>query len=104
MKKAVILALAVTFSTAIITPAFAANTIEKACVRSDRKAASRALCGCIQDVADMTLSNSDQKLAATFFKDPHRAQEIRQSDRSTHEVFWKRYKSFGATAQAFCTS
>ena len=79
-----------------------AGTIERACNKSDRKAANRALCGCIQDVADATLSNKDQSLAAKFFKDPHMAQEIRQSDRSSHEAFWKRYKEFGATAKTYC--
>jgi len=83
-------------------PAFAAGTIEKACVRSDRQAASRALCGCIQDVADLTLSGTDQRLAATFFKDPHKSQQIRQSDRRSNELFWQRYKSFGSTAEAYC--
>ncbi len=86
------------------TPVMAASTVEKACIKSDRKAASRALCGCIQDVADLTLSNSDQKRAAVFFKDPHKAQETRQSDRNSDEVFWKRYKEFGSTAEAFCAS
>lgn len=76
--------------------------IERACIKSDRKAASRNLCGCIQQVADLTLSSSDQRLAATFFKDPHKAQVVRQSDRATHEAFWKRYKAFGQTAQAYC--
>ena len=81
----------------------AAGRIERACLQSDRPAASRALCGCIQDAADLTLTNSDQKLAAKFFRDPHKAQEIRQSDRRSHEKFWQRYKNFGATAQAFCS-
>ncbi len=79
-----------------------AGTIERACLKSDRKAANRNLCGCIQQVADATLTGRDQRLAAKFFKDPHMAQEIRQSDNSSHEVFWKRYKAFGATAQSYC--
>ena len=79
-----------------------AGTIERACNKSDRKAANRSLCGCIQDVADAVLSNKDQSLAAKFFKDPHMAQEIRQSDRASHEAFWKRYKEFGATAKTYC--
>ncbi len=79
-----------------------AGTIERACNKSDRQAANRSLCGCIQDAADMTLSGSDQRLAAKFFDDPHMAQEIRQSDRPSHEVFWKRYKEFGATAKTYC--
>jgi len=42
----------------------AAGPIERACMASDR-GASRALCGCIQQAADMTLSGGDQKRAAT---------------------------------------
>lgn len=83
-------------------PATFGGTIEKACLRSDRKAASRSLCGCIQEAANLTLSGSDQRLAAKFFRDPHQAQVIRQSDRSSHEAFWKRYKQFGVTAETFC--
>ncbi|MCP3972138.1 MAG: hypothetical protein GY717_17800 [Rhodobacteraceae bacterium] len=79
-----------------------AGTIERACLKSDRTAANRALCGCIQDVADFTLSGTEQRLAAKFFKDPHMAQEIRQSDRQSHEVFWKKYKTFGRTAETYC--
>ena len=83
-------------------PIVHAGTIEKACIRSDRKAASRSLCGCIQEAANLTLSGADQRLAASFFRDPHRAQEVRQSDRRSHEDFWKRYKQFGSTAETFC--
>jgi len=79
-----------------------AGPIESACLRSDRDAASRQLCGCIQNVADATLTGSDQRLAASFFKDPHRAQEIRQSDSRSHAAFWERYKAFGETAEAYC--
>jgi hypothetical protein len=78
-----------------------AGPIETACLRSDR-GGNRALCGCIQNAADLTLSRSDQKTAAKFFADPNKAQEIRQSDRSSHERFWLRYKNFGAAAEAYC--
>lgn len=71
-------------------------------MQSGRDAANRALCGCIQDVANLTLTGADQKLASTFFKDPDKAQEIRQSNRRSHERFWERYKEFGETAQTFC--
>lgn len=83
--------------------AASAGMIERACVKSERGAAKRSLCGCIQQVADATLSGNDQRLAAQFFKDPHMAQVIRQSDNVSHEVFWKRYKAFGATAQNYCS-
>ena len=87
----------------ITTTGAQAATIKRACMKSDRRAANRNLCGCIQKAANATLSRSDQRLASTFFKDPHRAQEVRQSDRRSHEVFWKKYKHFGATAQARCS-
>lgn len=79
-----------------------AGTLSRACMTSDRKAKSRSLCRCLQDVADRNLSNRDQKLAASFFKDPHKAQEIRQSDKRSHEQFWKRYKEFGVTFSKTC--
>jgi hypothetical protein len=78
-----------------------AGTIERACLASDRPK-TRALCGCIQKAADVTLSGRDQKMAARFFTDPHRAQVVRQSDRSNDEQFWTRYQRFGATAEAYC--
>ena len=71
-------------------------------MNSDRSGGNRAVCGCIQDAANLTLTSKDQRLAATFFKDPDRAQEIRQSKRNSHETFWKRYKNFGQTAELFC--
>lgn len=80
----------------------AASAIERACITSDRGPGQRSLCRCIQQAADLTLTSKDQKLAATFFKDPHRAQEIRQSNSRRHEAFWQRYKSFGQTAETFC--
>jgi len=85
----------------VAAPAFA-NDIERACIKSDRAAGNRSICGCIQDAANLTLTNKDQRLAATFFADPHRAQEIRQSDRRQHESFWQRYKNFGLTAETYC--
>ena len=78
-----------------------AGSIERACLSSDRPK-SRALCGCIQQAADVTLNGRDQRMAARFFADPHRAQEVRQSDRRRDEAFWQRYEQFGATAEAYC--
>ncbi|MEM1077773.1 MAG: hypothetical protein AAGI09_04520 [Pseudomonadota bacterium] len=79
-----------------------AGSIERACMSSGRRAANGALCGCIQNIANMTLSGSDQRKAAKFFAEPHRAQEIRQSDRASDEKFWDRYREFGAVAQNAC--
>lgn len=76
--------------------------ISKACMSSDRKARSRALCGCIQAVADKTLSGAQQRRAVKFYSDPHLAQETRQSDRANDERFWKAYKAYGNQAESTC--
>ncbi len=76
--------------------------ISKACMASDRKARSRALCGCIQAAADQTLSGSQQRRAVKFYRDPHSAQEIRQSDRPSNERFWKAYADYGKRARQLC--
>ena len=81
---------------------FANGPLNKACLSSDRKARSRALCGCIQAVANNTLSGSQQRLAVSFYADPHKAQVIRQSDNASHEEFWKAYKNYGQTAKRTC--
>ncbi|RMD94619.1 MAG: hypothetical protein D6811_02425 [Alphaproteobacteria bacterium] len=86
----------------VSTVAATAGPIETACLRSGRPAASPALCGCIQQVADIVLTRSDQRLAAKFFTDPDLAQSIRQSDSRAHERFWQKYRSFGETAEAYC--
>lgn len=80
-----------------------AGVIERACLSSNRPAANRSLCGCIQKVADSTLDRRDQRLAAKFFRDPHMAQEVRQSDSRSHEIFWQKYKKFGASAESSCS-
>lgn len=87
---------------AMTLPVLAIGTMERACLSSNRQASSRSLCNCIQQAADRTLSASDQRTAATFFKDPDKAQDIRRSDRSSHEAFWERYTRFGALAQKYC--
>ncbi|MGP6088273.1 arginine transporter [Antarctobacter jejuensis] len=80
----------------------ASGPVSDACLRAGRSAASRQRCGCVQAVANRDLSASDQRLAVTFFADPHRAQEIRQSDNPRHEAFWQRYKAFAARAETLC--
>lgn len=86
----------------LTTPLAMAGPIDSACVRSDRARGNAPLCGCIQQVANQTLSRSDQRLAATFFRDPHRAQEVRMSKRDADNAFWARYKRFADTAEAYC--
>ncbi len=102
INTALVFALASTLSVMTVPTAEAGSTIERACMNSNRRAASKPLCGCIQRVADQMLTRKDQRMAAKFFKDPHRAQEVRQSDRTSDEQFWKRYKAFGTSAGNIC--
>ena len=76
--------------------------ISAACMAADRRDASPALCSCIQQVANQSLSGGDQARAATFFANPQLAQDTRQSDDSRKEAFWKRYKIFGELAADAC--
>lgn len=79
----------------------AAGVVERACMASDR-GANRALCACIQQAADMTLTGRDQRRAAGFFRDPDRAQEVFLSQRAADDAFWVRYQAFGDMAGAYC--
>lgn len=83
-------------------PLAMAGPIDSACVRSDRARGNSPLCGCIQQVANQTLSRSDQRRAAAFFKDPHHAQEVRMSKSNADNAFWDRYKRFASAAEAYC--
>ena len=99
--KSITLAAAV----AVLLPAMSgvalAGPIERACMASDR-GGNRSLCGCIQQAADMTLTGSDQKRAAKFFKNPDAAHATWVSQSASDDAFWERYKSFGQTAEAYC--
>ncbi|PIE14271.1 MAG: hypothetical protein CSA68_10690 [Rhodobacterales bacterium] len=95
------------FIAAIAVPATApmaeaGGKIRRACMKSDRQASSHSLCSCIQQAADQTLSRSDQRKAAKFFKDPQMAQDVKMSKNAGNDAFWDRYKKFGATARNYC--
>jgi hypothetical protein len=94
-------ALAAGFAGAWATAA-SAGPIEGACMRSGRDAANRALCGCIQQVADMVLTGNDQRRAAKFFQNPDLAHKVWISQSAGDDAFWERYKSFGSMAEAYC--
>jgi len=79
----------------------AANAIRNACLKADR--GSRSQCSCIQSIADRTLNNSQQRKGATFFANPQRAQDTRQSDRRADTEMWEAWKNFGQTAAAICS-
>lgn len=96
--------LVATAALVLTTPFAIAGPIDNACVRSDRGAANVALCGCVQQAADMTLSRADQRRAAGFFVDPHEAQKVRASKSERDNAFWQRYQNFVAAAESFCAS
>lgn len=79
-----------------------AGPIENACLRSDRSQATRAMCRCIDSVAQSTLTRSEQRRAASFFSDPDRAQQVRMSKTARDNEFWDRYRAFGASAEQYC--
>lgn len=81
---------------------FAFGPIKQACLASDRKRRSAALCGCVQHAANETLSAPQQRRAVTFYSNPEQAQIVRQSNRSSDERFWSAYKIYGDRAEALC--
>lgn len=105
MKKLLSFALtAAVLGTATPAPVLAApGMIDRACRASDRPAATPKLCGCIQSVANQSLSYSERRKVAKWFDDPHQAQKVRMSDRPRDEVLWQRYKVFGERARATCS-
>lgn len=76
--------------------------IARACNGSDRQAANRQSCACIQVVANQRLSSADQRRGARFFGDPERAQDVRLSDTPANDAFWERWTAFGEAAEAQC--
>ena len=80
----------------------ASGPISRACLASDRRSANPVLCGCIQSVADRTLSGGDQRRGAAWFSDPHEAQVTRQSDRARDERLWDAWKIFADEAERSC--
>lgn len=80
-----------------------AGPIKSACLDSNRGQSAPGLCGCIQQVADMTLQGADQRRAARFFANPDRAQQVRMSSTAADNAFWRRYVSFGDAAAQQCS-
>lgn len=79
-----------------------AGAIEQACRQSNRSAASPGLCSCIDQVARRSLNSSEQRKVARWFDDPHQAQVVRQSSRSSDARLWERYRAFGDRVAQVC--
>ena len=102
MKQFLLIAFC-TASLTTVAPAVDAAQIKRACLASDREAATRARCSCIQHVANQALTSSDQKTVAKWFEDPHQAQELKMSQTARDDALWDRYQNFGQMAQAICS-
>ena len=100
MKKSYLAGALSALVLSLATSAAMAGPIERACNRADK--GNRAVCGCIQQVADMTLRGSDQRRAAKLMKDPDLAHEVWISKRGSDDAFWDRCKAFGQQAEAYC--
>jgi len=80
----------------------ARGTIEKACLNANRPATTRALCGCIQQVADATLSSREQRKGAKLFADPDLSQATKISNSRSDVLFWEKWQRFADTAVRHC--
>ena len=80
----------------------ASGPISDACLSSGRKSRSPALCGCVQAVANDTLSRSDQRRATGFYDDLQSAQDTRQSQRGADRQFWSAYTAYAERAERVC--
>jgi len=101
-RPSLIACICVCIATSLTPPAAEADTIERACLSSSRGAARASLCHCIGQVAKQRLTRSEQRTVATWFSDPHRAQEARQSVKNNDEKFWRKYQAFGTDAERIC--
>ncbi|THH35184.1 hypothetical protein E4Z66_15275 [Aliishimia ponticola] len=81
---------------------FAKGPLYDACQTSGRQSAGPELCGCVQWVADQKLTKAQQTRGAKYFKDNHKLQEVRQSNRASDEAFWSAWKDFGTEAGRQC--
>jgi hypothetical protein len=79
-----------------------AGPIDAACMGSGRDEANRAVCACVQQVADMVLNGSDQRRAARFFRNPELAHRTMMSQSTSDAAFWTRWEAFGAQAELYC--
>ena len=103
MKNVVMaLGLGLGLSAGVAGAAQARGVIETACLRSDRPAANRALCGCIQQVANAVLTSGDQRKGARFFSEPELSQDAKMSKGEADRQFWQKWENFAAGAVQHC--
>ncbi len=102
MKKIILAVTLGVMAIPLMPVSASAGPIESACLRMDRTQATRSMCRCIDSVAQRTLTRAEQRRAATFFRDPQRAQDVRMSRNARDNEFWTRYRAFGDAAERMC--
>ncbi|TQM94789.1 hypothetical protein [Roseinatronobacter monicus] len=102
MKQTLLAAMLVILAAPLVPAPASAGPLETACLRSDRAQATRAMCRCIDSVAQSTLTRAEQRRAATFFRNPQLAQDVRMSKSDRDNAFWTRYRAFGDAAERSC--
>jgi len=81
--------------------AHAGGLIQKACLGTGGLKL-KSVCSCMQTAADMTLTPSDQRRAASFFLNPSAAQAVSLSSNRKDRDFWGRYTLFTKASHEAC--
>ncbi len=102
VRCAILISVSVLATVPLMTAPADAGWISDACLRANRDAASKEVCTCIDEVAQISLTRAERKKVSKFFRDPHKTQIIRASDRRSDKKFWERYQTFGARARQIC--
>lgn len=86
------------------TVGFATGPIGTACLNHRKRDATQARCGCIQQVANQTLTQAQQQRSVRYFSEPSLLQEVRQSSAPANQRFWEAWKNFSETAETQCAN
>ncbi len=82
-------------------PALAGNSIEAACRVNGGPTDRGAFCSCMQTVANMSLTQTDQRLAAFILRDPGRAGRMMKTV-GARQDFWDRFDVFASATRTHC--
>ena len=85
---------------ACAAPAFA-GPAQKACLATERSPGPR-VCACAQQVADQTLSRSDQHIAASIIREPELFVKYQKDSSRRAQGFLTRYRLWGERVEQHC--
>lgn len=86
----------------ILAAPASAGPIERSCLKSDRPAASRRLCDCVEKMAYKALPRREIGKVAQLMRDPERVDTVKRSSRSSDRALWQSYKKYAGRAEASC--